>query len=78
VVPQPIEYEGTILDTAYRLDMLVDDEIIVELKTVDRILPIHETQLLSYLRLSQRPLGLLINFRVRLLKDGIRRLVNRL
>jgi GxxExxY protein len=75
-VPQPIEYEGTILDTAYRLDMLVDDQIIVELKTVDRILPLHESQLLSYLRLSERPLGLLINFKTRLLKDGIRRIVN--
>ena len=77
-VPQPIEYKGVILETGYRLDMLVDDRVIVELKTVERVLPIHETQLLSYLRLSRRPLGLLINFRVRLLKDGIRRIVNQL
>jgi len=75
-VLQPIDYEGIVLEGAYRLDMLVDDEIIVELKTVERILPIHEAQLLSYLRLGKRPLGLLINFKTRLLRDGIRRIVN--
>ena len=75
-VPQSIVYEGIVLAGCYRIDLLVDGALIVELKAVDRLLPIHEAQLLSYLRLSKRPLGLLINFHVPLLKDGIRRIVN--
>ena len=59
-----------------RIDLLVEDSVIVELKTVERILPIHEAQLLSYSRLSKLKLGLLINFNVKLLRDGVRRIVN--
>ena len=74
-VQQSIVYDGVILDACYRLDMLVDDVVIVELKTVEKILPVHEAQLLSYLRLSGREVGLLINFRVARVRDGIKRLV---
>lgn len=72
----PISYEGMILDAGYRLDLLVEDAVIVELKAVESIHPIHKAQLISYLKLSQRKLGLLINFHVLHLKDGITRLVN--
>jgi len=72
----PIIYQGVKIEAGYRIDLLVEDSVIVELKTVERILPIHEAQLLSYLRLSKLKLGLLINFNVKLLRDGIRRIVN--
>jgi GxxExxY protein len=72
----PIVYDGVTLDTGYRIDLLVENSVIVELKTLERILPVHEAQLLSYLRMSDLRLGLLINFNVRLLRDGIRRIVN--
>jgi GxxExxY protein len=75
-VAQPILYGGVSLDACYRLDLLVEDALIIELKTVDKLLPVHDAQLLSYLRLSGRHLGLLLNFRVPRLKDGIRRIVN--
>jgi GxxExxY protein len=68
-------YKGEALDKDYCIDLLVEDEIIVELKATDGIAPIHEAQLLSYMKLSNRRLGLLINFNVVLLKDGFRRLV---
>lgn len=71
----PIIYKGVRIDCGYRLDLLVEQQIIVELKAVDRIDSIHEAQLLSYLKLSNHQVGLLINFNVRLLKDGLRRLV---
>ena len=71
----PVEYRGIKLDCGYRLDLLVEGQVIVELKTVDRLQPIHEAQLLSYLKLSGCQVGLLINFNVRVLKNGIRRLV---
>lgn len=71
-------YEGVKIDTGYRLDILVEDAVIVELKTVESILPIHEAQLLSYLKLSGKSVGLLINFNVVHLKDGIKRMVNNL
>jgi GxxExxY protein len=74
----PISYKGFNLDVGYRLDLLVDDQIILELKSCENLLPIHEAQLLTYLRLSGLNLGLLINFNVPLLKDGIRRIVNKL
>lgn len=78
-VPQSIQYDGAILlENCYRIDLLVDDAVVVELKTVERIAPVHEAQLLSYLVLSGHRLGLLLNFRVARMKDGIRRLVNRL
>lgn len=72
----PVTYRDVRLDAGYRIDLLVADSVIVELKTVDRIMPVHEAQLLSYLRMSGLRLGLLINFNVKLLRDGIRRVVN--
>ena len=72
----PVKYAGVNLDCGYRLDLLVEECVPVELKAVDRIERIHEVQLLSYLRLSGCEVGLLINFNVRVLKDGIRRVVN--
>ena len=77
-VELPVVYEDVRLDVGYRIDVLVDDCIIVELKAVDKILPIHEAQLLSYLKLSGHKVGLLINFNVTRLKQGIKRLVNNL
>lgn len=75
-VPLPVVYKGIKLDCGYRIDVLVNDLVIVELKAVEKILPIHEAQLLTYLKLYRKPLGLLINFNVPVLKDGIKRLVN--
>lgn len=74
-IPQPVHYRGLNLDVGYRLDLLIDDELIVELKTVDQLLPIHHAQLLTYLKLSNRTLGLLINFNSPLIKNGIKRVV---
>jgi GxxExxY protein len=73
----PIIYRGVQLDCGYRIDLIVEEEIVVELKAVERLEPIHEAQLLSYLKLSGCEVGLLINFNVKVLKQGIRRLVNR-
>ena len=67
----PVEFKGRQLDGGYRLDFLVEDLVIVELKCVERIMPIHEAQLLTYLRLAHKQAGLLINFNVRMLRDGI-------
>jgi GxxExxY protein len=75
-VPLPIVYEGVRVEAGYRLDLLVEHLVIVELKAVEGISPVHIAQLLSYLKLSGKPIGLLINFHVAHLKDGIRRLVN--
>ena len=76
-LPQPVIYKGEELeDEGYKIDLLVEDSIIVELKTVSELLPIHHAQLLIYLRLSEKKLGLLINFHVPLLKNGIKRLVH--
>lgn len=72
----PVFYDGVKIDAGYRIDLMVDDSIIVELKAVEKILPIHEAQLLSYLKLSKKSLGLLINFNVVHLKDGIKRMAN--
>jgi GxxExxY protein len=74
----PVVYDGVRMDLGYRLDMLVEEQVIVELKAVDRLTQVHEAQLLSYLRLSGRKLGLLINFNVAHLKDGIKRMANNL
>jgi len=71
----PVVYEEVRLEIGYRIDILVEDLVIVELKAVDQILPIHEAQLLSYLRLSGKRVGLLLNFNVPHLKDGIHRRV---
>ena len=70
----PIEYKGITLDCGYRLDVVVENKLILELKAVDALEPIHETQLLTYLKLTGIPLGLLINFNVPVLKEGIKRL----
>lgn len=72
----PIIYQGIKIDAGYRIDMLVEDSVIVELKAIERLLPVHEAQLLSYLRMSNLKLGLLINFNQKLLRDGVRRVVN--
>ena len=72
----PVIYKTNRIDCGYRLDLLVEDQVIVELKAVDHVKPIHQAQLLSYLKLSGRAVGLLINFNVKLLKDGLRRFVN--
>jgi GxxExxY protein len=74
-VPLPVTYKGIKLDCGYKLDLVVDDTIILELKSVQEIEPIHEAQLLTYVRLSGKKVGLLINFNTVLLKDSIRRMV---
>ena len=71
-----IQYKDKKLDCSYRLDLLVDNKVIVELKTVEKIQPIHEAQLLTYLKLTGIKIGLLINFNVPVLKEGIKRLAN--
>jgi len=72
----PVLYKGVTVDCGYRLDLVVEDLVIIELKAVERLEPVHEAQVISYLKLSGLPVGLLINFNVRLLKQGIRRFVN--
>jgi GxxExxY protein len=75
--PVPIQYQGVSLDEGFRLDLLVDGQLIVELKSVENIHPVHPKQLLTYLRLMNLPLGLLINFGAPLLKEGLQRVVNK-
>lgn len=72
----PVYYDGESIDIGFRLDLLVEDSVIIELKAVERLNSIHEAQLLSYLKLSDKRLGLLINFNVLRLKHGIKRMVN--
>ncbi len=72
-VALPLEYRGVTLECAYRVDFVVDSSLVVELKAVAAIEPVHEAQLLTYMKLGRWPLGLLINFNVPLLKDGVRR-----
>ena len=74
--PLPVVYREVKLDCGYRLDLLVEESVIVEIKAIDSLAPIHQAQLLSYLKLSGCRVGLLINFNVKVLKDGIRRVVN--
>ncbi|OGU15805.1 MAG: GxxExxY protein [Geobacteraceae bacterium GWC2_53_11] len=74
--PLPVVYRGVKLDCGYRMDIVVEGKLVLELKALEKILPIHEAQLLSYLRLSGISLGLIINFHSQLLKDGIKRLVH--
>ncbi len=74
-VDLPLQYKGVKLDCGYRVDVLVEDVLVLELKTVDQFAPIHDAQLLTYLRLGGWPVGLLLNFNVPVLKDGIRRKV---
>ena len=74
--PQPVHYDGIVIDAGYRIDLLVNDLVIVELKAVTELAPIHQAQLTTYLKLSRKTLGLLINFNVPLIKNGIRRIAN--
>jgi GxxExxY protein len=75
-VALPVVYEGLKLDADYFIDILVEDTVVLELKSVEHVLPIHEAQLLTYLKLANKKLGLLINFNVTLLKNGIKRRIN--
>ena len=77
-VQLPLYYKGVRVEAAFRIDLVVENELIVELKSIANILAVHEAQLLSHLRFSNRRLGLLINFNVPRLKDGIKRMVNNL
>ena len=73
--PLPISYKGIQLDCGYQLDIVVDDKVVIELKSVDQLKPIHKAQLMTYLKLGKYRTGILINFNVPLLKDGIERIV---
>ena len=73
----PVIYKGVALDCRLEIDLLVDDTVVVEVKAVQALVPVHEAQLLTYLRLARYPVGLLINFNVPLLKDGVNRIVNK-
>ena len=75
-VALPVYYDGIKLDAGYKLDVLVENKVIIELKAVERVLPIHEAQLLTYLKLANKKIGLLINFNVKVLKEGITRKIN--
>lgn len=72
----PVIYKGELLEAGYRLDLIVEDQIIVEVKSIEKEAPVHRAQLLSYLRLTGKPLGLLINFNVPRLVQGVTRLIN--
>lgn len=72
----PVIYDGIELEAGFRTDLIVDDKLIVELKSIEKVAPVHRKQLLTYLRLSNRKLGLLVNFGSHLIKDGIFRVVN--
>ena len=74
----PVQYEGVNLELGFRVDLIVDDKVIIEIKSVEALAPVHKKQLLTYLRLTDLRLGLLINFNVELIKDGIQRVVSRL
>jgi GxxExxY protein len=75
-VPLPVRYRGLRVEAGYRIDMLVEDQVVAESKAVELVHPIHKAQLLSYLRLSGKRVGLIINFNVLHLKDGITRMIN--
>jgi len=72
----PVVYDGETIDLGYRIDLLVEDLVVIELKCVESILPVHQAQLLSYIRLSKKNVGLLINFHVTHLRNGIKRMVD--
>jgi len=74
-VPLPVRYKDILLDCGYRIDLLVPGELIVEIKSVEALLPIHQAQILTYMRLANVPIGLLINFNVTRLQTGIKRFV---
>ncbi|MFZ1935383.1 MAG: GxxExxY protein [Thermoguttaceae bacterium] len=75
-VSLPVRYKKVKLDCGYRMDVVVEETVVLELKAIEQLLPLHEAQLITYLKLSQKPVGLLINFNVPVLKDGIIRRVN--
>jgi len=75
-LPVEVEYKGQKLDVGYRIDLIVENQVILELKTVDRIADIHLAQVLTYLKLSDKHLGLIINFNVKLLKQGVKRVLH--
>jgi len=77
-LPLPVIYKGINLECGYRMDVVVEDLVIVEIKAIERILPVHEAQLLSYLKLYNKKVGLLMNFHVPMLKSGLKRIVNNL
>ena len=72
----PLTYKGLKIENSYRIDLIVEDTLILELKATEKVLPIHKAQLLTYLTLSKKPLGLLINFNHTLLKEGVTRVIN--
>ena len=74
-VPVPVVYDGIKLEAGYKLDLLVEDTVIVELKAIEALAPIHQAQIVSYLKLAHKPIGLLINFHSLHLRDGIKRFV---
>ena len=75
-LPLPVLYKGISIDAGYRIDLLVEDQVIVELKAVERLLPIHSAQILTYLKLSDLKVGLLMNFNTVRIKEGIQRFIN--
>ncbi len=70
-VEMPVQYKGALVDCGYRIDILVEDAVILELKAVDKIIPIHEAQVMTYMKLSGKKVGILMNFNTRMMKDGI-------
>ena len=77
-VPKPFVYKEVNMDVGYRIDLLVEDKVIIEVKSLEALAPVHYAQLLTYLKLSDKKLGLLINFNSKVLKEGIHRVVNKL
>jgi GxxExxY protein len=75
-VALPVIYKGVRLETGYRIDMLIEDQIVVEIEAIEAIAPVHRAQLLTYLKIGNYPVGLLLNFNVPVLKDGIVRIIN--
>ncbi|CAN5821769.1 GxxExxY protein [soil metagenome] len=77
-VPLPVIYKGVKLECGYRMDIVVENSVIVEVKAVENLIPVHEAQLLSYLKINNKKVGLLMNFHVPILKKGLKRIVNNL
>jgi GxxExxY protein len=76
-VEMPVAYKGIKLDCGYRMDIVVEDKVVIEVKAIERLIPVHEAQLLSYLKLGNRPVGLLMNFHTSVLRNGLKRIVNK-
>jgi GxxExxY protein len=75
-IPMPLRYDGVLINVGYRIDLLLDESVVVEVKAAEKLLPVHRAQLLSYLRFGGYKLGLLLNFNTLHMRDGIRRVVN--